>query len=252
MRIHLPDGLESELSRLRHENDILKQKLIEKSGYATDKDESLVLSPNDLTPWNLSRRVQEKISEKGFLRRVFQNFNVKLEAEKPEGSDWWMLVNVSKPEEEKQEILEFFEDKNNCLDGPYVLLNDCDVVEAIAVFILRSTRTTPGIADLPDETLRKRLDRSFDEFHEKGLIRKTWDWSCFLYRAGSWTATAFEIYTDPILAQLLATSVVSSATWLGLGSNLTVLAASALILIGEKISGTRIEDLVKLFDSFSS
>merc|ERR1719320_1844782 len=138
-------SLEKELEKLRLENETLKRKLAEKQ--EEKRDEKLVLSPtrsaNDLTPWNLSMRVQEKISEKGFLesfKKSTKEVEVSTE-EKSKNIEWWTLVSRAKPIS-LEDNAQYSKDKN-LLDGPYVLLNEKDVVESVAIFIAQCVMTDP-------------------------------------------------------------------------------------------------------------
>jgi len=232
----LEGNLGPELSKLHQENDDLKKKLIAKECGIDKVDSNVSSSPtskSDLTPWTMSMRIQNKISEKGFLERVINKLDVKMITETPEVNDKWTLVTIPKPEDQEKDALDCSE-----LSGDYVMLSECDVVDAIADLVVRCANEIQGSTDISTESLRQRLNKSFDELHQKkGLIRKTWNWVTFLRRAGSWSTTAFQIYSDPVLAQLIATSVVTSATWIGLGSNLATLAASILLQIGQNVMG---------------
>jgi len=234
-------SLEKELTDLRLENEQLKRKLAEKQ--EEKQVDKLVLSParsaNDLTPWNLSKRVQEKISKKGFLESFKKTeITEDLLVDKSKNIEWWTLVSRAKPISLEDNVQ--YSQEKNLLDGPYVLINEKDIVEAVAIFIAQCVMSDAETSTACTDDLRKRLNGSFQELQEKGMLRKAWDWASFLHCASSWTLTAFEIYSDPTMVKVVLGSILNSAGWLGLGSKLTATAMSIFGLMGQKLSSLKV------------
>jgi len=232
--------LECELDKLRLENARLKKKLADRND--EKRDEKLVLSParraNDLSPWNLCLRVQEKLAKKGFLESYRKSkLSDSLEKEATRNIGWWTLV--SRPEPKKlDENLQWTKEKD-LLDGPYLLINENDVVESIAIFVAQCLFLDPEILSLSADDIRKRIDGSFQEMHKKGLVRKAWDWAFFLHFVSHWTYTAFEIFSYPGTVKLLVTSILNSVAWLGLGQKLTAIAMSISVNLGQTMSSLK-------------
>lgn len=235
--------LENELAELRLENAQLKRKLAQK--HEEKRDDKLILSParkpNDLSPWNLSMRVREKITKKGFLESFQKTKQVKVkdstDIESKKNIEWWTLVSRAKPLT-LEDNLEYTQE-TDLLDGPYMLINEHDVVESVAIFIAQCMFSDLDSDVACADELRKRIDGSFQELHKKGMMRKAWDWASFLHSASSWTLTAFEIYSDPGMVKLIVSSVLNTATWIGLGKKLTTLAMSIIVVLGQKLTSLK-------------
>merc|ERR550534_2746498 len=136
--------------------------------------------------------------------------------------------------------------ERNLLGGPYMLINEKDVVESVAIFIAQCVINDPELGSACSEELRKRIDGSFNELHRKGMLRRAWDWASFLHNASSWTITAFEIYSDPGMVKLLVSSILNTATWIGLGTKLSSSAMSIILVLGQRIAALQ-KGILKLF-----
>jgi len=241
-------SLEHELAELRQENAQLKRELAQK--HEEKEAEKVVLSPalrgNDLSPWKLSVKVRELVTKKGFLESFQKSkpVNNSSEVEPKKDIEWWTLVSRDKPRklednlEHTQEI--------GLLDGPYMLINERDVVESVAIYIAQCLFSNLDSDGMSADELRKRIDGSFQELQHKGMMRKAWDWASFLHSASSWTITAFEIYSDPGMVRLLISSILNTATWIGLGTKLSSSAMSIILVLGQRIT-TLQKGIVKLF-----
>jgi len=241
-------SLEHELVELRLENAELKRKLAQKN--EEKEAEKVVLSPalrgNDLSPWKLSMKVQEWVSKKGFLES-FQNSkpeNNSREVQPKKDIEWWTLVNRAKPKKLEDNLEHTHE--IGLLDGPYMLINERDVVESVAIFIAQCLFSNLECDGVSADELRKRIDGSFQELHGKGMMLKAWDWASFLHSASSWTITAFEIYSDPGMVKLLVSSILNTATWIGLGTKLSSTAMSIILVLGQRITALQ-KGILKLF-----
>jgi len=129
--------------------------------------------------------------------------------------------------------------EKNLLDGPYMLVNEKDVVESVAIFIAQCVVSDPDLGSACSDDLRKRIDGSFQELHKKGMLRKAWDWASFLHTASSWTLTAFEVYSNPATVKLLISSILNAATWIGLGTKLSTTAMSIGVQLGQKLTSLK-------------
>merc|ERR1719289_624606 len=170
--------LERELAELRVENARLKKKLADRND--EKRDEKLVLSParraNDLSPWNLSTRVQEKLSKKGFLESYRKSKLSKDTSEKEpkRNIEWWTLV--SRPEPKKLDENLLWTKEKDLLGGPYLLINENDVVESVAIFIAQCLINDSMRGAISTDDLRKHIDGSLQELQRKVMMEKAWDW----------------------------------------------------------------------------
>jgi len=241
-------SLEHELFELRLENAELKRKLAQKNEEKEAK--KVILSPalrgNDLSPWKLSMKVREWTLKKGFLESFQKSkpANNSTEVKSKKDIEWWTLVAREKPKK-LEDNLEYTQEIG-LLDGPYMLINERDVVESVAIFIAQCLFSNLESDGVSADELRKRIDGSFQELHQKGMMRKAWDWASFLHSASSWTITAFEIYSDPGMVKLLVSSILNTATWIGLGTKLSSSAMSIILALGQRITALQ-KGILKLF-----
>lgn len=223
--------LATELAELRRENEALKRQLSEQN--SPERRALVKRKENDLTPWNLCMRVQEKLGEEGFLKGLLEAQNPSVEDQQGPGPapqsekdalaniEWWTLVNRPKPVQHKDNF-QYHKD-DDLLGGPYVLLQEKDVVESVAIFVAQCIVQQSNGVPKPDELL-DRINGNFKQIKEKGMLREVWDWGTFLHSVSKWGLAAYEIYTDPLCARILITSIVSSASWLGIGKELSAVA----------------------------
>jgi len=180
-----------------------------------------------LSPFELSEKVQERLLAPGFLQKYDWKRNkdtLILDDTTEKGNEvgvvdtrqieWWTLVQRPESLAERDDFT--YSHGNQLLGGPYVLLSENDVVEAVAVFVAQCVLRMPETSELSHVEMISLLDGTFAKLREKGMIRKAWDWGNFLYSAASWGATAYEIYMEPAIAQMLISSLVASASWIGM------------------------------------
>eukprot|EP00249_Psilotum_nudum_P011787 c23384_g1_i1 orf=414-1235(+) len=122
----------------------------------------------------------------------------------PEDPNWWMWITDGLVSSEQNEELG---DLDN--DG-YIVVSQDDVVDGMAIFIARYISSNPQAKDMTPEELQKAISLSFTKMEARGMIRKLWDISKFLYIAASWSAAAAGIYKNPFLLRAFLRAISAS------------------------------------------
>jgi len=110
------------------------------------------------------------------------------------------------------EELVFADEDESALSGPFVYLHEEDIVDAVAYFVAQCVTRMPECQNLTHEEMLKKLDSTFAELREKGMFGKIWDWCNFGYSVYGWGSSAWGVYTNPWLAQLIMRGIWSVGT----------------------------------------
>lgn len=122
--------------------------------------------------------------------------------------EWWTLVpSPDKPGQNVEEC---------SLSGPYVFVEQHDVIEAIGEFVALYMARMPAAQQLSPEDLQGLLSGTFSEFKEKGVFDNMWSWGRFLYASYGWGMTGLSLYRDPSMALYVMRALWTATKWAGL------------------------------------
>jgi len=122
-------------------------------------------------------------------------------------ADWWTVV----PPLRSDELAE-----PDTLDGAFVVVEEDEVVEAIAEFLAAYVVAMPHMKRVPNDQLQAKLSTVFSDFQEKGAMTQLWEWGQFLYTTYGWTATAVGVYQEPEVALWVLRGLWTAAKWMSL------------------------------------
>ncbi len=104
--------------------------------------------------------------------------------------EWWTLV----PSENGSKDVT---DADDSLSGPYVWVDEDDIVAGVADTIADVVRTIPSVSKLSNADLQAMLAGTFAELRTKTLYGKIWDYGTLAMSSYSWASYAFSLYKDP-------------------------------------------------------
>ena len=119
--------------------------------------------------------------------------------------DWWTVV--PHPEELGTEI------ESDSLSGSYVIIEEDDVVAAVADFVALYLTMIPAAKRLSHTQLQAMLSGTFHELREKGTFGKLWDSGKLAYATYGWVASAYSLYSNPAFALSVARALFTVAKW---------------------------------------
>lgn len=200
------------------QNHVLKQTLQEHGPKFSDMDEAKLkhfasAMGTEKGTNQLLGELQQRVDSPGFLATV-EKARTTICLENADAADqvgfvptddveWWTLV----PKDGVSQVEE------SALDGPYVFVENSDVVDAMAEFIALSLARIPETSSLSSSRLQQMLSTTFGELREKGTLGKLWDWGSFLYTTYGWTTCAIGIYREPAMAIFVLRAVWSFSKW---------------------------------------
>lgn len=92
----------------------------------------------------------------------------------------------------------------------YVVVQQEDIVEGIASFMVAYLLSMEQTKDLSPNQLHQALNKTFSVKMKKSKLRKAWDGSRVIYNVASWGATAVGIYQNPALLEVASTALQTS------------------------------------------
>eukprot|EP00484_Ammonia_sp_Unknown_P028524 CAMPEP_0197034806 /NCGR_PEP_ID=MMETSP1384-20130603/12774_1 /TAXON_ID=29189 /ORGANISM="Ammonia sp." /LENGTH=333 /DNA_ID=CAMNT_0042464765 /DNA_START=51 /DNA_END=1052 /DNA_ORIENTATION=- len=101
------------------------------------------------------------------------------------------------------------------LNGPFIVLREEDIIDAIACFVAQCVMNIPECRNLDHEEMMSMITGTFSELKGKGPLGKMMDWGSFVYSTYGWTATAYTVYSNAALAKTVLSCLVSAAWIIG-------------------------------------
>jgi len=126
--------------------------------------------------------------------------------------EWWTVVPSEKDKE--QRLLECkVNEEDSPLDDSYVVLQEGDLVDALAEFVAVAISRHPNVRQLSPAEMKLMIDQTFDQLQEHGTIGKLYHYASLMYSTYGWGACAFKLYQDPFYVRLVATGLWQAVTW---------------------------------------
>jgi len=244
------ETLEEEIKFLRDQNNKLKQRYkyhksqhklfksnFQKTGVMQMKINGKLVNvkqPNkfghEMSLDQLSQKVEERLPK--FLKRADQSTRndtiyIPSDVENEIGVidiktvDWWDMVKFDKFD--TQNALSSFNDNDEklqfedtvALNGPFIVLREQDIIDAIACFVAQCVMKIPECHNLNDDEMMLMISGTFSELKEKGPLGKMLDWGSFIYYTYGWTSTAYTVYSNAAMAKTVLSCLVSAAFFIG-------------------------------------
>eukprot|EP01083_Nonionella_stella_P148026 467931_1 len=106
-------------------------------------------------------------------------------------------------------------EQTQTLGGPFIVLRESDIIDAIACFVAQCVMNIPECHNLDHEEMLLMISGTFSELKKKGPLGKMYDWGTFVYQSYGWTATAYTVYTNAAMARTVLSCMVSAAWLIG-------------------------------------
>jgi len=129
-----------------------------------------------------------------------------------EAVEWWTLVPTS--EEMGMTPSRTMLVETQSLGGPFVAVEESDVVEAMAEFLTLYLMQMPQSKSLAPQELVRVMSGALGELAEKGAVRRLWDWGQFLYSYYSYASITWGVYQDPAIAYAVMRAVWTCSKWM--------------------------------------
>eukprot|EP01083_Nonionella_stella_P141159 434367_1 len=136
----------------------------------------------------------------------------------PDSIDWWTLVPSDPEGQESDSPSEESKSSDEELGGPYVLVEESDVVEAVAEFVALCAVKLPEVSHLQPTELQEMVCGAFDELRTKGFFESLWSWSTFAYNSYSYSSVAYKAYSHPLVTQMLMRAFWAISRWVAIAA----------------------------------
>jgi len=88
-------------------------------------------------------------------------------------------------------------EKSSLSDERYAVIDDHDIMDAVAEFSALCVQFHPQAKDLTPTQLNTMLTQSFSTLKTPGLLTRIWRWGNFAYSCYGWGQYAFYLYQSP-------------------------------------------------------
>merc|ERR1719410_1242398 len=106
-------------------------------------------------------------------------------------------------------------EETETLGGPFIVLRESDIIDAIACFVAQCVIDIPECRNLDEKEMLSMISGTFSELKSKGPLGKMMDWGSFVYSTYGYTATAYTVYSNAAMARTILSCLVSAAWLIG-------------------------------------
>ena len=103
--------------------------------------------------------------------------------------------------------------KRATVDADFEVIENRDIIEAMAEFIAQSVAKMNETRSMPSRTVQYLLSSIFGDIRNKGMLAQFWGWGSFLYTAYGWSSYTLNVYRHPALLKLILQTILSAAKW---------------------------------------
>jgi len=101
-------------------------------------------------------------------------------------------------------------DKSDRGNDGFTVVDERDMIKAIADFSALCVTKTPGAKSVSPEQLQKMLSSSFYSLQPPSTLGKIWKWGSFVYTTYGYGQYAYYLYRQPAVAN----GIITVAKWM--------------------------------------